>query len=446
MNLKCSTRVGLLALIAAYSSAAMATNGIFMIGYGAKSRAMGGVGIGYTQDGIGNQMNPAGLTSIDLGESGWRLDFDAILFLPKSSVVLPDPRDPPNAGNPIRYENEEDLFLIPSMAATYKYSDKLVLGLSFVGAAGGASLYRRLSPLGFNFFNPVGREGVSDTLTIRYSQAQLAFTAAYKVSEKHTLAVSPILGIHMMRVEGLGLFQPFSSDPDNLTGGGSDFAFGGGIRFGWQGEINNWLSLGAVYQSQIYFTPLEKYSGLLPEQGTMGSPANYGLGLKIKASEKLIVAFDYQRVLYSDVASLSNPIENLSDPSGFLGEDNGAAFGWIDQDIYKLGLKYLINPEWDFSVGYNYGKSPIPEDQMLISTLAPAVTEEHVTLGGAYRPNNVTEWSLTYVHAFDNTQKGVANSGGQFDQFFPNSDLTGPGDMELQMVQDSWQLSFAYKF
>ena len=162
------------------------------------------------------------------------------MFFPKSSVVLPDPRDPPNAGNPIRYENEEDFFLIPSIAATYKYSDKLILGLSFVGAAGGASLYRRLSPLGFNFFNPVGREGVSDTLTIRYSQAQLAFTAAYKVSEKHTLAVSPILGIQMLRVEGLGLFQPFSSDPDNLTGGGSDFAFGGGIRFGWQGEINNW--------------------------------------------------------------------------------------------------------------------------------------------------------------------------------------------------------------
>ena len=109
----------MLALIAAYSSTTMATNGIFLIGYGAKSRSMGGVGIGYTQDGLGNQMNPAGITSIDLGSDGWRLDFDAMLFRPIRSVTLPDPRDPPNAGNSVVYQSSGELFLIPALAATY---------------------------------------------------------------------------------------------------------------------------------------------------------------------------------------------------------------------------------------------------------------------------------------------------------------------------------------
>ena len=446
MNLKCSTKVGLLALTVVFSSTAVATNGIFLIGHGAKSRSMGGVGIGYTQDGLGNQMNPAGLTSVEVGEDGWRLELDAMLFRPIRSVELPDPRDPPNAGNPIRYQSDYNLFLIPGMSATYKYSDELYLGASFVGAGGGGVRYRRLSPLGVNFLNPAGRLGISATLETRLMQAQMAFTAAYKVNKDHTFAFSPIIGIQLFRVEGLGLFQAFSSDSDNLTGGGADFAFGYGGRIGWQGKINSWLSLGAVYQSKIYFTEFDKYSGLLAEQGTFDSPANYGLGLTIRPNKKVIVAFDYQKVLYSDIAAISNPIEALNETSGFLGEDGGAGFGWVDQKIYKLGVKYLLNHEWDLTVGFNYGKSPIPNDQLLFSTVAAAVTNRHITMGGAYRPSEAVEWSFAYVHALNTRQRGPAQSGGQFDQFFPNEDLTGPGDVELQMYQDSLEVTFAYKF
>ena len=87
----------------------------------------------------------------------------------------------------------------------------------------------------------------------------------------------------------------------------------------------------------------------------------------------------------------------------------------------------------------------MPGDQLLFSTLAPAVTEWHLTLGGTYRPSRNTEWSFAYVHAFTHKEKGPANSGGQFDQFFPNEDLTGPGDVELKMHQDSLEVSFSYK-
>lgn len=446
MNLKRSARVGFLVFTTTFTSTALATNGIFLIGYGAKSRSMGGVGIGYTQDGIGNQMNPAGITTVDVGESGWRLDFDAMLFRPIRSVVIPDPRDPPNAGAPIRYESQDNLFLIPAIAATYRYSPKLDLGVSFVGAGGGGTDYRRLSPLGFNFFNPVGREGVSDVLAVTYNQAQMAFTAAYKINEEHTVAVSPILGFQVFRAEGLGVFMPFSSDPDYLTGSGNDFAAGLGLRLGWQGKINEWLTLGAVVQSKIYFSRFHDYSGLFAEQGTLNSPANYGLGLAIKPIEKLTVAFDYQKVKYSDIPAIANPIEQLQSSDCFLGKDCGAGFGWKDQDIYKLGVKYQLNKAWDLSAGYNYGESPIPDDQLLFSAIAPAVTEKHFTLGAAYRPSVATEWSFAYVYAQNTTQSGLANSGGQFDQFYPNADLTGPGNMELQMYQYSLELTFGYKF
>ena len=47
------------ALSAVIPSAAVATNGYFLIGFGAKSRAMGGVGVAYAQDGLAAAANPA---------------------------------------------------------------------------------------------------------------------------------------------------------------------------------------------------------------------------------------------------------------------------------------------------------------------------------------------------------------------------------------------------
>ena len=204
-----------LASCVALSGSVYATNGIYLIGYGAKSRSMGGVGIGYTQDTLGNQMNPAGISSIDM--DAFRVDFDMMYFQPEAKATLPDPRDPPNAGKPIEYDSQADQYLIPAMGAVYKFNRKLYLGFSFVGAGGGGTRYTRLSPLGYNFFNPAGRTDVGDTLGINYLQANMAMTAAYKVTKNQTIAVSPVIGIAQFRAFGLGVFKPFSSNPDNMS-------------------------------------------------------------------------------------------------------------------------------------------------------------------------------------------------------------------------------------
>ena len=443
MNLKRSTRAGLLVLSAVFSSSVLATNGIFLIGYGAKSRAMGGVGIGYTQDAIGNHMNPAGITTI--GVNAMRIDADLMLFRPIRGATIPDNRPPPNAGDPVHYQSGANIYAIPAMGGVYKFNRKMYIGFSFVGAGGGGTRYTDLSSIGFNFLNPASRDDVSDTLSINYLQAQMSVGVAYKLSKAHSVAVNPVFGIQSFRASGLGVFKPFSNDPDNLTDRGNDFAYGVGVRLGYQGHLTDWLTVGATYSSRMYFTKFDKYRGLFAEQGGLDAPENFGLGFSLKPFKKLTLAFDWQRVLYSDVRAIGNPIENLNTTPGFLGNDAGAGFGWEDQDVFKVGLKYALTPRLDVALGYNYGESPIPNDQLLFSSLAPAVTEKHATLGATYRPSKTIEWSFAYVHAFKNTQKDVANSGGQFDVFFPNADLTGPGPVELDMYQDSIELSFSYK-
>ena len=443
MKFKRSAIAVIAATLAASSFNVYSTNGIFLIGNGPKSRSMGGVGIGYTQDAIGYHMNPAGISSIGLG--AMRVDLAAMIFRPIRSSAVPDPRDPPNAGNLIRYKSGANLYAIPSMGAAYKFNRRMYIGFSFVGAGGGGTRFNDLSPIGFNFLNPAGRTDVGETLGMNYALAEMSVGAAYKVTKNHSIGASPVFAIGSFRTFGLGVFKPFSSDPDNLTNRGNDYHWGAGARFGWQGKFTDWLTVGVAYTSRIYMTDFDKYRGLFAERGSLDIPENIGAGFVIKPIKKLTIAFDWQRVMYSNVRAIGNPIQNLAETSGFLGETDGAGFGWEDQDIFKVGIKYELTPKWDVSVGFNYAEVPMPDDQLLFSTIAPAVTEEHMTVGAAYRPNDNMEWTLAYVHAFKNTEKGLAESGGQFDQFFPNEDLTGPGPVELEMYQDSIEIGFSYK-
>ncbi len=427
----------------AIPSTVLATNGMYLIGYGAKSRSMGGVGIGYTQDAIGFHMNPAGIAELDVGTL--EVDVDAMLFKPIRGATIPDNRPAPNAGAPVEYQSAANLYLIPDLAALYRFNRDMTIGFSFVGAGGGGTRYDRLAPNGYNFFNPVGRTDVGDTLGVNYINAQLSLGLAYKVTRNNAIGAALVGSISQFRAFGLGVFKPFSTDPDHLTNVGNDYNFGWGLKAGWKWNPAKWLGIGLTAQSKLYHTTFKKYAGLFADQGRMNLPAQFGGGLVLRPTKTLDIAFDVLYVMYSDVNAIGNPIEQLSLQKGFLGDGNGAGFGWDNQLIYKLGLKYKMSPKLDLTMGVNYGKSPMPKDQLLFSALAPAVTEWHLGLGAIYRSSPNDEWSLTYVHAFDNKESGVANSGGQFDQFFPNSDFSGPGNMDLQMHQDSVEVTYSYK-
>ena len=56
---------------------ALATNGAWMIGYGAESRSMGGTGVADNRGGMAAAFNPATMI-----ESGTRFDLGADLFIP----------------------------------------------------------------------------------------------------------------------------------------------------------------------------------------------------------------------------------------------------------------------------------------------------------------------------------------------------------------------------
>jgi len=436
---------------------AYATNGYFLIGYGAKSRSMGGVGVAYGQDGIAAAHNPAAMADVKI-DGAMRFDIGGEFFLPKRSMV----HSSDTLGN-TKEESGSNLFLIPSMGAIYKFNRKITMGFAFIGN-GASSRYDQTVPGKPNCVNGNSPEGVgsyffnfncnadSQTVGVNLIQAQMLPSIAYNINKNQTIGASLAIGIQTFRAYGLGAFQDLGFAGEGATktsGNGNDWSYGAGVRFGWMGKfLDKRLTLGANYSSRVFMTKFKKYTQLFAEQGDFDIPENFALGAAFKITPKWTIAADFQRILYSDIASIGNPGPNAKDksdlnplcpgvdtPRCLLGGNEGMGFGWKDQNIYKIGLNYDYNDAWSFRAGYNHGDGVIPDDQILFNFLAPATVEDHLTLGFSYRPSKNVEWSANYMHAFEKTVSGPT----AYTNLAPGQDN---GSASLYI--NSFGLSFAY--
>lgn len=459
--------------------AAHATNGYFKIGYGTKNRGMAGTGIAFSQDATAPAVNPSGLSFV-----GNRMDFGVELFNPNRHAGL----DASGIGGTDtgKVDSGATVFAIPHAGFAFNMGN-MTVGLSITANGGMNTRYN--SNLYTNAFAPaigcngsafcggapagfagmiVGMGGtvpddvlmglgmnpnLGPSLGVNLSQVIIAPTVSTMLNQDHSVGASLLIGYQRFRSYGLGLFQGLSSDPLNVTNGGDDQAWGAGVRVGWTGNLTSNITLGASASSKIYMQEFDQYRGLFAEQGDFDIPANFGVGIAIKANPKTTIAFDVQRILYGDVASIANKgptadqfygalLEVLQTGgytgAGRLGDDNGWGFGWEDVTVYKLGVNYEYNNQWTFRGGLNYGKNPIDADQNLFNILAPGVVEKHATLGFTYSPTAYNEISMTYMYAFEKKQSNPYQGTGMFTGFDFGT--------EIGMDQNALEISYAMKF
>jgi long-chain fatty acid transport protein len=198
---------------------------------------------------------------------------------------------------------------------------------------------------------------------------------------------------------------------------------------------------------------LRLYKGLFPDGGSFDIPANYALGVGFKPVENLTVALDVEKILYTGVPAFAHrgPDEqgnlNIDERSNTgtttLGLPNGAGFGWRDQTFYKLGLSYKLNDDWTIRAGYNYGKMPIPKDQLLFSVMATATTEKHYTFGFTYNLGEKSifgfgsEGALTFAGMYAPNTRVEARTVGTSGEL---------GWVGMQMKQSSLDIAYTLKF
>jgi long-chain fatty acid transport protein len=414
--------VGLLAACLLVPISATATNGMFLIGYGAVSRGMGGVSYAMHDNSISAATNPA---ATGLLEGAGRVDMNGTVFNPSRSTEC--------CLAPNGVKSGANWFLIPAMGGAYRFNRKLSVGFTAVGSGGGLTRYNE------NFF------GGDATLGVALLSAVMSPVLSYRVTKDQSIGFSPVFMAQQFRAYGLQPFIQFSKDKENVTNRGNDYNYGGGVRLGYQGRfLKDRVSIGAAWQSRLYMTKLDKYRGLFAENGSLDGVENFGAGIVIRPLDRFSIAFDVQRYLNSDIKAIGNrslPISVAEDSPNNLGRDDGPGFGWQDQTVYKLGLKFEYNPKWTFRAGFNYGKSPVRDDpgdgELEFNALAPAVVEKHITGGFTYRINKSSEVNFAAMHAFKNSQDVVIDSDTQ---------LPFSGPIEIAMKQNAWDFGYTYKF
>lgn len=382
------------------SRTASATNGYFDIGYGAESKGAGGVGVALPQDSLATAANPAGEAFV-----GNRFDLGATYFVPYRGATLgPDSYDGDNTAS----------FIIPNISAAASIGDDWALGIAVYGNGGLDTQYNSPIPA-FGTKNP----GVD------LEQVYITPTLAYKFGDgTQSIGISPVIAYQQFKAYGLENF--------GVPDAGWDLSYGGGARIGYLGKFfNDFLSLGATYQTRIYSTRFHDYSGLFAGHGNFDIPSNFAGGVALKILPPVTLAFDAERILYSEIKSVGNELNGQTFQNG-LGSNDGPGFGWRDITVLKAGVVYNVTNSLTLRAGYNYNTQPIRRDQTFFNILAPAVVQHHVTAGLTLHVNKSVDLSAFYLHAFEENVKGENN--------FNN------GNANLHMSQDAVGVSLGFNF
>jgi len=465
-NLHGRSILGLFVVLTLAASSASATNGYFTHGSGTQSKGQAGAGSADPQELLSIATNPAGLAflpeSIDAGLS---------LFSPmrdyKTSSSQYNGGCNPSAGfcsftiGPNDLSSENESFLIPFVARNWKINDQSAIAAAFYARGGMNTQWED----GTATFDPDGIPGPAGPTTfsgtygagtagVDLMQGFLNVTYGWKsADDRFGLGASAIMAIQRFEARGVMSFAPYTKTyvesyfttgapemPKNLSGNGHDMSYGYGASVGALWNVTDMFSIAAAYTTKMSMGEFGDYADLFAEGGGFDIPSTGTIGITVRPSDAWALSFDVQEIWYTDIDSVSNPIDNLgncpilggADFESCLGGNKGAGFGWQDVTVYKLGASWKYSDDWTFRAGYSMTDQPIPKDQMTFNILAPAVVEDHFTVGFTRRNAGGNELNLSFMYAPEQTLKGPNN-------FDPSQTV------EFSMHQFEVEVSYSWK-
>ena len=414
---------------------ASATNGYFAHGYGTQTKGLAGAGVAFSQDSLAAATNPAGMVLV-----GERFDIGVAAFSPireytASGTSGPQPPPAFNLANGT-VESDNELFFIPHLGYNWMLDPNNSIGVSVYGNGGMNTEYKAAkTPGGLGTF-------FAGTAGVDLSQLFVAGTYAHKFAPNSSVGASLIGVYQRFKATGLGSFAGFSTDAANLSNRGYDTSTGFGGKVGGQFDLGSGAAIGASYQTKMRMSEFSKYKGLFAEQGDFDIPATGTIGAAFNFMPGHTLVFDIQRIFYSDVDAIGNPLlpnlglcgQNVNPAVNCLGGSNGAGFGWEDMTIYKLGYQFKVNPQWTLRAGYSQGDQPIPSSEVLFNILAPGVVEDHFTAGFTWNMDKKNELNFAAMYAPSKSQTG------------PNPLAAGGQTIRIEMKQYEFEISWGMKF
>jgi long-chain fatty acid transport protein len=401
-----------LALVAAAPLAAQATDGYFANGYGLKSLGMGGAAAAVAQEPFGGAVNPGAMSFLG---NEWQLGL--AWFSPH--------RDASRTGSgPANIDGYADSgtknFFIPEVGVNWKYSPDLALGITIFGNGGmntdyaGGEVSAQSACAQFNPQpGPYNLHCGNGSLGVDMMQLMIAPYASWQFAKGHSVGVAPVIAYQRFKAKGLQAFDnPFlSTSPGNVTNNDHDSSWGVGVRVGYMGQLTDAISVGGAYASKISMGNFDSYRGLFAQEGGFDIPSNFTIGIGIRPTAQWLLAIDFERIYYNDIASVNNRSALIYNCAGgnrdnCLGAGNGAGFGWQPINVWKFGVQYAMNDQWTFRAGYNRSENPIEPQDVTFNILAPGVVKNQYHVGATWRFDSMSEITGAFMYAADNSVTG----------------------------------------
>lgn len=388
----------------------MAADGERPIGYGMKSKGMGGVGVALPQDSLINGMNPAGMSFL---ESRFDIGPQYLKYRPSGRI-----RDNAVAANNQSFSADMDTPLL-DLGYTQQFCDNWSAGFSFYQNGGSLNYGKSLHAL-----------GTSKVLAL-YEHFILTPAVAWRILPNQSIGFGVNIALGRLKVNGIENEKLLSLFPNNVTNRKSDYESGVGFRIGWMGKLFPGLSFGLAYSSKVWYHHFDKYKGFLPDKGNGHLPDEIMGGITYELNS-WVFAFDVHRIYWSHTIGFGNRL-NLQFP---LGAKHASGLGWKDQTSYKIGIAYNYNCYLTLRIGASLATDVLPRNQTLSNIIVNLIQKDHVTWGATWTWGPHHEFTFAYLHAFRHTIKGK-NS-------IPL--VQGGGEVDLSAEEDFFGFSYGYIF
>ncbi len=386
-----------------------ATNGDNLIGVGAISRSMGGVGVAAPRDAISAIFaNPAAMCTGPYCP-GSQTVFAGTYFSPavKSRITF--------GGNTKTTESDMDVFIVPALGISTPITNRLRFGFGAYGVSGMGVDYRN-KEIDLDGDSTNGYEGDI------YTQIQImkfAPNLAYMVTPNFSVGIS----LHVV-YGSLDL------------GEGTSHGYTLGAQLGAIYKVGH-LSFGLSYTTaeKIKHSRVYDFDGDMKKDALkLESPQNIAFGIAFEPDRRVLIEGNVKWYNWADA-------------------DGYRDFDWKDQWVYALGLQYKTDSGLSVRVGYNYGKNPVKKHddfnmmgyteiqgkktgnlgyEYLRIVGLPAIAEHHITFGLGYEFSKTFQGHIGFMHAFKNKIK--------------ESDSTGTYTFESELSEDSIEFALLWNF
>ena len=347
-----------------------ANNGDQMIGFSGLSNAVGGAVTATPQDVTTSLSNPAGLAVLDLGKTNTRFDMNLAIL------------------NPIRelngVESNNSVYLLATGGFAFRnkmMGDRITVALGAYPVSGGGVDFPSQA-----FLAPDPITGIPSPVSIVATRQSLRIgpSVAYKVTDKFSLGLNVSLVSNMMSLKGVSNFP-------------ADVAYGYSYVLGTTYDLSDSVRLGAAYTSRTHTEKLEWNLNDGKHSLTFDDPQTVAVGISFYPTDRFMVEMDLKWLDFSGVRD--NAV--LQTPSSL--PDQTLTYGWSDQYVLALGIKYVHSDNLTFLAGYNYGKSPLDEDDINNNIGVTAIVEHHLSGGVTMRVTEHTELTFSIIHGFSNS-------------------------------------------